>query len=140
MRRFLYHYAEMVAAMFLGMFALGMPADWFERTVGLSSSGGHHPTTMFVTMAATMTVPMVAWMRVRGHGWRVSLEMAASMVLPTVVVLGLLWTGVAGGVGVLMVAEHVAMLTCMLVAMVIRWDEYAGAGHAHGAAQPALAA
>jgi len=139
-RRFLFHYAEMVAAMFLGMFALGMPADWFERTVGLSSSGGSHPTRMFVTMAVTMTVPMVAWMRFRGHGWRPSMEMAVSMVVPTVAVLVLLWTGLAGGTGILMVAEHVGMLTFMLAAMLIRWDEYAGAEHVHGSAPVAIAA
>ena len=30
-------------------------------------------------MAATMTIPMVAWMRYRGHRWQPALEMAASM-------------------------------------------------------------
>jgi hypothetical protein len=77
---------------------------------------------------------MVAWMRYRGHGWRPNLEMAASMVAPTLVAVALLSTGVATGVGTLMVFEHVAMLSCMLLAMALRWDEYSGAGHAHGAA------
>jgi hypothetical protein len=138
-RRFARHYAEMVAAMFLGMFTLGMPADWLLRALGVSASG-HHTTKMLATMAVTMTVPMVAWMRYRGHAWRPTLEMAASMLLPTLAVLVLLWTGVATSVGVLMVIEHVAMLTCMLLAMLGRLDEYAGAGHAHGTTRPVVTA
>jgi hypothetical protein len=41
------------------------------------------PAAMLLLMATTMTVPMVGWMRYRGHGWRANTEMAASMVLPT---------------------------------------------------------
>src|SRR5215831_9382007 len=89
-RRFIRHYVEMVAAMFLGMFALGMPADWILRAFG-ASSGGHHPTRMLLTMAVTMTLPMVAWMRFRGHAWQPTAEMAASMLVPTAGVLVLLW-------------------------------------------------
>jgi hypothetical protein len=137
-RRFVGHYLEMVAAMFVGMFALGMPADLLLRTVGVSSAG-HHPTRMLATMAVTMTIPMIAWMRYRGHAWRPSMEMAGSMILPTLAVLAVLWTGIATGVGTLMVIEHVAMLACMLLAMLLRLDEYAGAGHVHGSALPAMA-
>jgi hypothetical protein len=35
--------------------------------------------------------------------------------------------------------EHVAMLAGMLIAMLLRRDEYSG-GHAHGAPQQAIAA
>jgi hypothetical protein len=129
-RRFALHYVEMVAAMLLGMIALGKPADLLLSALGASSSG-HHTTRMLATMAVTMTVPMVGWMRYRGHAWRPIAEMAASMIVPTVAVLGLLWTGVTTGVGALMVLEHGAMLLCMLAAMFGRLDEYAGAHH-HG--------
>jgi hypothetical protein len=81
---------------------------------------------------------MVAWMRYRGHAWRPNMEMAASMLSPTLAVLVLLWTGAATGIGTLMVIEHAAMLGCMLLAMVLRADEYSG-GHTHGAARPAIA-
>ena len=40
-------------------------------------------------MAFTMTVPMVAWMRYRGHSWQPTLEMAASMVIPTLIAIAL---------------------------------------------------
>jgi hypothetical protein len=137
-RRFARHYVEMVAAMFIGMFALGKPADLVLQAFG-ASAGGHHSTRMLATMAVTMTIPMVAWMRYRGHAWRPTVEMSASMLVPTAAVLGLLWTGVATGMGTLMVLEHTAMLGSMLLAMLLRRDEYSGA-HAHGAARPAIAA
>jgi hypothetical protein len=138
--RFFRHYVEMVAVMFVGMFTLGMPAGWVLRTFGASSPSSHHPAMMLFSMAVTMTVPMVAWMRYRGHTWQTNMEMAASMIIPTIAVLGLLWTGLASGVGMLMVIEHAAMLAFMLFAMLLRLDEYAGAAHAHGATPRAVTA
>jgi hypothetical protein len=41
--------------------------------------------------------------------------------------------------GSAMVIEHVVMLAGMLIAMLLRRDEYSG-GHAHGAPQQAIAA
>ncbi len=58
-------------------------------------------------MALTMTVPMVAWMRYRGHGWRPCLEMAAAMFVPTFVAIALLG---AIDFDALMMFEHVGML------------------------------
>jgi hypothetical protein len=137
-RRFARHYAEMVAAMFIGMVALSKPADLALQAFG-ASSGGHHSTRMLATMAVTMTLPMVAWMRYRGHAWRPTMEMSASMLVPTIAVLVLLWTGVATAMGTLMVLEHAAMLSFMLLAMLLRLDEYSGP-HGHGVARPAVAA
>jgi hypothetical protein len=71
---------------------------------------------------------MVAWMRYRGHRWQPSLEMAASMIIPTLAAIALLATG-ALGFSALMGLEHVAMLLGMLVAMLLRVDEYTS--HAH---------
>ena len=89
-------------------------------------------------MGVTMTVPMIAWMRFRGHAWRPTNEMAASMLIPTVAAMALAATGVMHG-GPLMGIEHVAMLAGMLVAMLLRREEYSGE-HAHGAPQQAIAA
>jgi hypothetical protein len=78
------------------------------------------------------------WMRYRGHAWRPNIEMAASMLLPTFVVMGVLWAGLAKGG--LMVPEHAGMLACMLIAMLYRRDEYSCAAHHHGHAGAAIAA
>ena len=135
--RFLRHYAEMVAVMFAGMFALMAPTGVLLGAFGTSWSRLSPAMNVFV-MALTMTVPMVAWMRYRGHAWRPNLEMASSMLIPTFAVMGLLSAGI-GTSGSLMVPEHAGMLACMLVAMLLRRDEYA-CGTPHGHAQPAIAA
>jgi hypothetical protein len=134
--RFLRHYAEMVVAMFAGMFVLMAPTGWLLAALGTSWSRLSPAMYMFA-MALTMTAPMVAWMRYRGHAWRPNMEMAASMLIPTAAVMALLWAGVATSGG-LMVPEHVAMLACMLAAMLLRRDEYSCATHVVGAnGQPA---
>jgi hypothetical protein len=133
-RRFLRHYVEMLVAMFGGMIVLGMPAVVALDAAGMTRAELRtgHPTLLLFGMAVVMTVPMVAWMRYRGHTWRPSLEMAASMILPTLGVLALLWSGTAEDIGTLLVIEHVAMLPAMLVAMLLRRDEYTGHHHRHG--------
>src|SRR5262249_31835713 len=78
--RFVRHYAEMVAVMFLGMYVLMAPAGWLLGAFGTSSSHLSPAMNTFL-MAMTMTGPMVAWMRYRGHAWRPTVEMAASMLI-----------------------------------------------------------
>jgi hypothetical protein len=138
-RHFVRHYVEMVVAMFLGMAVLGMPAVAALGAVGMSSSELQNdaPALLLFGMGVTMTAPMVAWMRYRGHGWPASAEMAAAMFIPTFGVIALLWTGLVGDTGTLLVIEHVVMLPSMLVAMLLRRDEYTGAVHDHGRKQVA---
>jgi hypothetical protein len=136
---FVRHYAEMVAAMFLGMLVLGLPAEGALRAIGSSSTElqDDAPALALLGMAVIMTVPMVAWMRHRGHGWRPNAEMAASMLLPTFAVIALMAGGVIGDFTTLMSLEHAVMLPSMLVAMLLRREEYSG--HAHHSPEPALA-
>jgi hypothetical protein len=143
-RHFIRHYAEMVVAMFAGMAVLGVPAGWALGAVGSSWSqlSDTAPSLMLLGMAITMTVPMVAWMRYRGHGRRANVEMSASMLVPTFVVMALQLTGIAEDIGALLVVEHVAMLLGMLGVMLARPSEYTHHhDHAHPAAelQPATA-
>jgi flagellar biosynthetic protein FliP len=134
-RHFARHYAEMIVAMFLGMAVLGPPAAMALSAAGMSSSELHDaPALMLFGMAVTMTAPMVAWMRHRGHGWPASAEMAASMLVPTAGVIALLWTGLVADTGTLLLIEHVAMLPSMLVAMLLRRAEYSSGVHDHGRA------
>ena len=142
--QFIRHYVEMVVAMFAGMVVLGMPAGWALQAFGSSTSEltDTAPALMLLGMAVTMTVPMVAWMRYRGHGWRANTEMAASMVLPTFAAIGVLAAGVMTDIGTLFAVEHLAMLLGMLAAMLLRLDEYThhhGRAHAEGELQAATA-
>jgi hypothetical protein len=137
-RHFVRHYVEMVVVMLVGMGVLALPADWLLSAFG-TSYAELGDGAMLLGMAVTMTAPMVAWMRFRGHSARANAEMAASMLLPTFAVIGLLGARIVEDAGVLMLGEHVAMLLSMLAAMLLRFDEY---GHAHGhhAAPEAVAA
>ena len=73
-----------------------------------------------------LTVPVFAWMIVRGHGWRHSLEIAVAMIVPiaVIIVLGqlagyayLLW---------LLTAGYPAMSLGMLVYMFYRRNHFTG--------------
>jgi hypothetical protein len=123
-RQFIRHYAEMVAVMFAGMAVLGLPAGWGLGALGSSWSEltDSAPAAMLALMATTMTVPMVAWMRYRGHGWRANTEMAASMVVPTFAAMAM--TSVVADTGAILVGEHVVMLLGMLGVMLARPAEY----------------
>jgi hypothetical protein len=63
--------------------------------------------------------------------------MATSMLLPTVAAIALLALRAVEDTGVLLVAEHVAMLAGMLVLMLLRRDEYS---HHHARAAVAAVA
>jgi hypothetical protein len=141
-RHFIRHYAEMLAAMFLGMFVLGMPALAALGAAGVSSAElrVEAPALLLLGMGVTMTVPMVSWMRHRGHGWAASNEMAASMLIPTAGVIGLLGAGLVADVGTLLMIEHVVMLPSMLLAMLLRRAEYSHAAHGRRHAEQAIAA
>ena len=132
-RRFIRHYVEMVVAMFLGMFVLGGALTVALAPAGIDVGDWRHdaPALMLLGMAFTMSVPMVAWMRHRGHGWAPAWEMTAAMFVPSVAAIALLWTGAVDDTGTLLAIQHVAMFPAMLVVMLARLDEYTGhPGHA----------
>jgi hypothetical protein len=130
-RHFARHYAEMVVVMFLGMAVLGMPAGWALEAAGSSWSDLQHeaPAAMLLLMAATMTLPMAAWMRRRGHGWGPTNEMSASMIVPTLAVIALDGVGLMSDVGSMLVVEHVLMLAGMFAVMLLRPAEYSHHHH-----------
>jgi hypothetical protein len=122
-KTFIRHYAEMLIAMFVGMGVLaGIPAAAGFKLDAVEPA--------LLWMAFTMSVPMVAWMRYRGHGWAPAWEMTAAMFIPSFAAIALLWMGVAEERETLMAIQHVGMLPAMLIAMLLRRDEYSGHHHA----------
>jgi hypothetical protein len=109
------HFLEMLAAMAVGMIATGAV---FLSVVGLKTWDQvtiQYPTQALLAMAAGMSIPMVAWMLVRGMGWKNSTEMAAAMVLPALPFLCLVWFGVTKSAwcGPYCASTIVAMLALM---------------------------
>jgi hypothetical protein len=117
------HLVEMVAAMGVGM-AAGMRV--YVAVAGLSSTDQAYrlyPAQSVSAMAISMTLPMIGWMLLRGHGRRNSAEMAAAMLLPAIpfVILCSLHVLMGGtSAGVYMVLSTLAMISLM----VYRRDAY----------------
>lgn len=124
-RRFALHYAEMVLAMLVGMAVFGFAVRALLGLAGVEFSMETRPVLVTLEMALDMTVAMCLWMRVRGHRWAPTLEMAGAMFAPAPPVMALLWLG-AVDTGAAMAIEHAAMFTLMLAAMLRRRVEYGG--------------
>jgi flagellar biosynthetic protein FliP len=121
---FVQHLLEMTIAMFVGMFALGMPAKMLFTGLGWTVlTDSTVPSTLL--MATYMSVGMAAWMRFRGCGWPAILEMSLAMYVPFVIMYPFYWGGLASDMTVMMVG-HILMTPAMVVAMLFRLDEYTG--------------
>ena len=119
------HFAEMVAAMAVGMVVLGIIVRLVLGLIGYADVLDRTEVRVLV-MAVNMAVGMSVWMRYRRHGWMSILEMDAAMALAFVVVLVPFWLGVLPGQAVMMVG-HVLMLPAMALSMLRRRDEYSSA-------------
>ena len=136
-RDFARHYVEMVVVMLVGMGLLALPARWATDVI-LPAVDGDDPTLMLARMAATMTRPMIPWMRWRGHGWQPCLEMVAAMIVPAIGVIALLEVGAVETLWLVMTLEHVAMFAAMFAVMIARPDEYSHRHHGTAHAEHAV--
>ena len=115
--RFIGHFFEMCAAMCVGMGVLDLVY------IGIAASAGHGdpfrdlPELSVLVVMVNMTVPMAAWMRVRGMSWQPTLEMSAAMVLEALVVLVLAEAGAIAKDNLVLAWQHPLMMPAMLAAM-----------------------
>src|SRR5262249_4984476 len=86
-RHFVWHFAEMVGAMAVGMLVLGLA---LKPLLGLSDLFQRADLSALV-MATNMTIGMSVWMRYRGHSWASTAEMGAAMYIPFAVLLVPFW-------------------------------------------------
>ena len=109
--------------MFLGMALLGGLAALIFETAGSSLSDASGAVQVLI-MGVSMAAPMVAWMSYRGHDAARSAEMAASMIVPSLIAAALAAGGVLGSDGALAL-QHVVMIPAMLGVMLWRYGVYA---------------
>jgi energy-converting hydrogenase Eha subunit A len=123
--RFVLHYLEMCMACCVGGVTLGFAFFGGAALLGFPDLIVRTPYFSTLVLAIILTVPMVAWMRFRHHGWRPSLEMGAATMGLGIVVIAL---GALGLVPVSGMFEWVASLACpvMLVPMLVRLNLYTG--------------
>jgi len=119
-RHFVRHYAEMVAAMFVGMGVLGLAVKPITNQFDVLQRSDLD----VLIMATNMAIGMTLWMRFRKHSWASIGEMDAAMYLPFAVLLVPFWAGLISG-GMLMMAGHVLMFPAMAAVMLRRRGEYA---------------
>jgi hypothetical protein len=119
------HFLEMSAAMWIGMVVGGVLFKAILAAFGttITEVRLQYPELAVLVMGVNMTVPMVAWMRHRGHGWRSSGEMAAAMFAPAIPVIALLRADVIAFAAVCGLYCAV-MMAAMLVLMLYRRSEY----------------
>jgi hypothetical protein len=122
LRAFARHLAEMLIAMALGMVVLGGGIHAALAPLGASLSDAPESVSAAV-MAFNMTVPMVLWMNYRGHPVQRSVEMAASMLVPTAIVIALYWLAAIPSSSVMML-QHVVMIPAMVGVMLWRYEHY----------------
>jgi hypothetical protein len=130
-RRFLLRFLEMQLPMVLGAAVCYL----LLRLIPASSSFAtvYHPGTYLYTAGDLLflTVPVVASMVFRGHGWRHSLEMAVALLAPVAAIIVL---GELAGYAYrpwLITAGYPAMSLGMLVYMLYRSYEHAHSAHEH---------
>jgi hypothetical protein len=124
-RAFARHFVEMVAAMLIGMAVFGGLATAIFAAAGGGVSD--QPVGLRVTlMGVYMTIPMVAWMKYRGHPAARNAEMAASMMVPSLVVASAAFTAEVEA-GLALGIQHTIMIPAMLGVMLWRYTEYARA-------------
>lgn len=125
---FLRHLLEMTVAMMLGMCVLGFAFREIHIALfgaGFDEAWHRHVELTSLAMAWNMSLPMVAWMRYRGHGWDRGAEMAAAMFVPTLALLVLFWVG-AVSAGVVLPSAMALMIPSMIAMMLYRLDSYTG--------------
>jgi hypothetical protein len=130
-RTFIRHVLEMTVAMMLGMIVLGMAFRGIHLAVfgsGFDEAWRGHTELAVFAMTFNMTLPMVAWMRHRGHSWERGGEMAAAMFVLAFALLVPLWFGVISA-RVVLPLEMALMIPTMILAMLYRIDEYSGHPH-----------
>jgi hypothetical protein len=112
---FLRHFMEMTIPMMVGMMA---GAAVFATATGMTVDEAlrRHAVPFTLVMAFSMTVPMVAWMRHRGHVWRACTEMGAAMIVPAIPLICLRLAHVISGpiCGLYCAASFLAMILVML--------------------------
>jgi hypothetical protein len=121
---FFLHWLEMLLAMGVGMGIFHLLANLIPASSSFAAVNDSETVLHNVFMDIFMTVPMLGWMMLRGHGWRHSLEMGAAMLAPMAVINLLCSLGAVEYLPWLVNASGPAMFLGMLAAMLYRRDHF----------------
>jgi hypothetical protein len=114
------HLGEMFLAMMIGMAALDAVFSGILTVAGISYADvvDDAPTAVALILMFNMTVPMLLWMRVRGHEASEVSEMGVAMIVVGATTVFLLWLSVINAAAICGV-ECGLMLPAMVAAMLL---------------------
>jgi hypothetical protein len=122
--RFVLHFLEMGIAMGVGMAIFG-PFKGALVDRGYTALLDKTSLEYQFWMNLFMVVPMVLWMRARGHRWRHGVEMGGAMIIPTACIILLCRAGVTDVLPWFTTSlSGIAMFGGMLAYMLYRRDMY----------------
>ena len=135
---FIWHLLEMCLTMCIGGVPLIVLFFIGAAKIGYPDLIEQSPELSVLAMGFILSLPMLAWMRFRGHEWRPTLEMSSTTIVLGILLVGLGWLGVLAKSSLL---EWMRTLACpaMLIPMLFRLDIYT-AHHADHSRHPVQAA
>ena len=129
--RFVLHFLEMGIAMGVGMAIFG-PVKTALVDQGYTALLDRTSLDYQFWMNLFMVLPMVLWMRARGHMWRHGIEMGGAMIIPSACIILLCYAGVTDVLPWFTTSlTGIAMFGGMLGYMLYRRDMYTS-GYAFG--------
>jgi hypothetical protein len=130
------HFLEMCIAMCVGGAALALVAFTVAPAlIGNPNLRESYPELSLLLIAVILTLPMAAWMRIRGMAWRPILEMSAVPFGLAILLIGFVLVGLAPVSTLQIEFGRFCGVACagMFVVMLFRLDMYTGrAGHGMG--------
>jgi len=141
---FVRHFLEMCVSMcaggaILALLTFGALPAFF----GSPNLREQFPELSLLAIAVILTLPMAAWMRLRGMAWRPIVEMSVVPIGLALAWIGAAWTGVVSGNTLQVEFGQFCGISCvgMFVVMLFRLDLYTGrTGHHMANAMHAAAA
>jgi hypothetical protein len=134
-RHFFGHLGEMFLAMLIGMAALDAVGEGLLAAAGTSLADltASAPVVVALILMVNMTVPMLLWMRIRGHDASEISEMTVAMAVVGAATVFLLWLSVIDAAAICGV-ECGLMIPGMIAAMLLHpWVSRASAASARAA-------
>ncbi len=133
--RFVLHFLEMCIVMCLSLEIFTRLAVAAGALIGYSGAVRQFPVLSTGLLSAWFTLIIIGWMRLRGHEWHMTLEMASASLFAAVPLIGGALLGFISSAG-LTGAECGLACVFMVVAMLVRLDHYTDnhanhQGHVH---------
>lgn len=132
---FLRHFLEMCVAMCIAGNILNLLVFQGAALIGYPDLREQLPELSLLLITFNLSLPMIAWMRWRGMAWRPNLEMAGAAFGVAILLIGLVWLGVAPTSTLQISISRFCGLACagMFIVMLFRLDLYTGrkGHHAH---------